>query len=91
MKKAIAVAFLAFSLMGLTACAGNSSVTDSNEQTEEFQEEGIEGVEKIKLRYEKIDSNARAYIYCLDTVAYFETPTGIVATPQYDSLCRIER
>lgn len=91
MKKVIAAAFLAVSLLGLTACSGSPAVTSDDGQTEEFKEEGIEGVEKIKLRYQKIDTNARAYIYCLDNVAYFETPSGVVATPQYDSLCFTKR
>lgn len=88
MKKALTLAFLALSLMGFTACAGGSSDTSNDGSTGILQEEGIEGVEKIKLRYEKIPGNTLSYIYCLDSVAYFETPAGIVATPQYDSLCR---
>lgn len=91
MKKVLATAFLAVTLMGLTACAGGSSDTFNDGSTDSFQEEGIEGVEKIKLRYEKIPGNTRSYIYCLDNVAYFETPAGIVATPQYDSLCLTKR
>lgn len=87
MKKLLTVSLLALSLMGLTACASSGTAVGGDGQ----EQSGIEGVDKIQLRYEKIPGNANSYIYCLDSVAYLETPTGVVATPQYDSLCDSKR
>lgn len=94
MKRIMVIGALVLSILGLAGCSAPASPEPTSTQSEEVVpaiQEGIPGAERIKLRYERLQAGGNAVLYCVDNVAYLHLYGAMVATPQYDSLCKSER